>query len=321
MEPPSPTLEKVPPFTSGEVPLVSDASASQLSKPPKEITEATPRVQSQSFLNWAVRADITSLHQGTYKSRPATLLILTVHFLFPSAVGAARRLSEARIIFTFRPSHQSQRSQPYPIIRAVIPKLLEGPTTATSTVLTSSIATAVSVETPAALATGPRANLSASHTRRVEFARDELLTIRGTRWPSKEVVDLDLDIDNTARWELAENSALGRGVPAEFRCGVIVEHGGQDVEGTVKIAAQTKMGLSLFGWPWSESRPVVIKPGMSYGEGVDGVNDFAAIRDDQWDTLCSFDGDVVVRPPIMLTLHSRDGKYPVLLTVQKCKWT
>jgi len=229
VEPPSPTLKKVPPFTSGEVPLVSNASASQLSKPPKEITETTPRVQSQTFLNWAIRANITSLHQGTYRSRPATLLILTVHFLFPSAVGAARRLSEARIIFTFRPSHQShqsQRSQQYPIIRAVIPKLLEGPTTAVSTVLTSSITTAVSVETPAALAAGPRANLSASHTRRVEFARDELLTIRGTRWPSKEVVDLDLDIDNTARWELAENSALGRGVPAEFRCGVIVEHGG-----------------------------------------------------------------------------------------------
>jgi len=75
------------------------------------------------------------------------------------------------------------------------------------------------------------------------------------------------------------------------------------------------MGLSLFGWPWSESRPVVIKPGMSYGEGVDGVSDFAAIRDDQWDTLCSFDGDVVVRPHVMLSLHSLDGRYPVLLTV------
>jgi hypothetical protein len=183
------------------------------------------------------------------------LLILTVHFLFPSAVGAARRLSKARVIFSFRPS--SPESQQYPVVRAVIPKLIEGPPTA-ATISRTTVGT-LGVETQTGLPVGPQAELS--HARTVEFTRNQLLTIRGTRWPS----DLDLDIDNVARWELAENTALGRGIPTEFRCGVVVEHGGQEVEGTLKISAQTRMGLSLFGWPWSESRPVVIKPDTRYG--------------------------------------------------------
>ncbi|KAK3312651.1 hypothetical protein B0H66DRAFT_568603 [Apodospora peruviana] len=297
---PSNTEEPPPLFTSGEIPLTPDSSISQLSKPPKDITKSTPRVQSQTFLNWAVRADITSLYQGTYKSRPATLLILTVNFLFPSAVGAARRLSEARIILTFRHS-SSSRSKQYPIVRAVIPKLLEGPATPSTILTSNTTATTLSVETAQIIGVtvGPKAEVSASHTRSVGFERDQLLTIRGTRWPSKEVTDLDLDIDNVARWELAENNATGRGIPGEFRCGVVVEHDGeQEIEATVKIAAQTKMGLSLFGWPWSENRPVVIQPGTRYSGEEDGVEsgvvmgEFSEMGDDKWKLLCRVDVDV-----------------------------
>ncbi|KAH6616944.1 hypothetical protein F5144DRAFT_585022 [Chaetomium tenue] len=275
-----------PPLSSGLISLQIDSSDGQLSsKPPKEITEDAKRFQAQDFLCWGVRADVIAVYQGTHKGKPATLVVFEVRFEFPDTAGSSSRLREAKIVATFKPAPAS--AQRYPVIRAVCPKLLEGPVRLETHVRETgkTVSLHVGVE-PIPVS----AEAGLSKTKAVTFDRDQKMSIRGTRWSSKEVEDDD--IDNVARWVLAENSALGKGIPLEFRSAVVVENHDAPIHGTVKISAQTKMGMSLFGWPWADTRPIVITRSVQYGQPLGVDADFSKLTALQWEELCQFEGDI-----------------------------
>lgn len=280
-----------PPLTSGLVSLEIDSSDGQLSsKPPKEIAEDAKRFQAQDFLCWGVRADVIAVYQGTHKGKPATLVVFEVRFEFPDAAGSSSRLREAKVVATFKPAPSS--AQRYPVVRTVCPKLLEGPVRLeTHTRETGKAVTLRVGVDPIPVS----AEAELSKTKAVAFDRDQKMSIRGTRWSSKEVEDDD--IDNVARWVLAENSALGNGIPLEFRSAVVVENHDAPIHGTVKISAQTKMGMSLFGWPWADTRPIVITRSVQYGRPLGVDADFSKLVPSQWEELCRFEGDLAVSIP------------------------
>ena len=285
------------PLTSGLVSLEIDSSDGQLSiKPPQEIAEDAQRFQAQDFLCWGVRADVIGVYKGTHKGKPATLAVFEVRFEFPDAAGSSNRLREAKIVATFEPAPSSSSSsaagavaaaQRYPVVRIVCPKLLEGPMRLeTHTRETSqTVSLHVGVE-PIPVS----AEAGLSRTKAVAFDRDQKMSIRGTRWSSKG----SDNVDNVARWVLAENSALGKGIPLEFRSAVVVENHDAPVHATVKIWAQTKKGMKLFGWPWSDTRPIVITRSVQYGQPLGVDLDFSQLTPSQWEELCRFEGDITV---------------------------
>jgi len=100
--------------------------------------------------------------------------------------------------------------------------------------------------------------------------------------------------DYLAQWTLAERSVEGEGIRSVFRAGMIVRHDGEPFEGTVKVQATTKLGLGLFGWPWSGQNPIVVRPSVEVGQGPD-VQDFSQLTDEHWATICNFPGPSSVR--------------------------
>jgi hypothetical protein len=281
---------EAPLLSSGFVNFEVDSSTGQLSsKPPKQIGEEAKRVQAQDFLCWGVRADVIAVYQGKNKGKPATLAVFEVRFEFPDTAGSSSRLREAKVVATFRPAPSAKK---YPIVRVVCPKIIEGPVRPE----THTRESGMTVSLNAGVDPIPvSADAELSKTKAVAFERDQMMSIRGTRWSSKEVHDDD--IDNVARWVLAENSALGKGIPLEFRSAVVVENHEAAVHVTVKISAQTKMGLSLFGWPWADTRPIVITPSIRYGQPLGDDVDFSKLSTVQWEELCRFDGEKTVCIP------------------------
>ncbi|KAH6839579.1 hypothetical protein B0I37DRAFT_237410 [Chaetomium sp. MPI-CAGE-AT-0009] len=299
-----------PPLTSGLVSLEIDSSGGQLgSKPPKEIAEDAKRFQAQDFLCWGVRADVIAVHQGTHKGKPATLAVFEVRFEFPDAAGSSSRLREAKVVATFKPAPSSSASaQRYPVVRTVCPKLLQGPVRLETHIRETGKAVSLQVGVQPIPVS---AEAGISKTKAVAFERDQKMSIRGTRWSSKEVEDDN--IDNVARWVLAENSALGTGIPLEFRSAVVVENHDAPVHGTVKISAQTKMGMSLFGWPWADIRPIVITRSVQYGQPLGVDVDFSELTPSQWEELCRFEGDIAVS--IVFHTPSSVGSTDYLVTL------
>ena len=113
-------------------------------------------------------------------------------------------------------------------------------------------------------------------------SRDQQYKIkaRGERW-----FDEESGSANLAQWILSENSSQGTGVPTDFDCGVLYQHGGKSFQITVEVRLRTKTGLHLFGRPWTPLRPVIIREGTKFGKAVP-PSSFDDMTVDEWNTLC-----------------------------------
>ena len=283
-------------LTQSEIDLEIDGSASQLGpQPPHEISgQDREQFHSQDFLKWGVRGDIVSLHAGTYHGRPASLMIFEFSFKFPTAVGNSSRFCEATVAATFKPhcpdgndGGSDTNSPDFPALGIMSPKVIAG------TIRTMSMFT----ETGQDVVIGPPGftpitmEVGFARTQGAEWVRDHRVEIKGKFWSTKRKPAIR--VKNIARWTLNENSALAAGIPGVFRSGLVVEHHDRPICGTVKVSAKTKGGLPLFGWPWSDSFPIVLKPGVSFGNPP-RVTEFAELNEEDWKKLCPFDEVVVV---------------------------
>jgi hypothetical protein len=156
---------------------------------------------------------------------------------------------------------------PYPHVAVICPKYLHGEAS------TAQISNAIGVSA------GPEyVNLYTEH----RVAREQAYSIkaRGQRW-----LDHTTGGTSIARWVITENSSQGTGVPTDFNCGVLYQHGEKPFKLSVDVRLRTKTGLCLFGRPWSPLKPVVIRPNTKFGRTVapEGIDEMPI---DDWKALC-----------------------------------
>ncbi|KAF2188397.1 hypothetical protein K469DRAFT_748696 [Zopfia rhizophila CBS 207.26] len=272
--------------------LEVDSSGGQLgAKVTKEIAESAQRAESLDFHKWGVRADVTSVQQGIFRGKPACLIVFEFRFLFDDN-GSSNRLSEAKITATFQPPQDnSQQSvfngtalgaNNYPVVKLYCPKLVEGPVS----VEKHTKGTEVSVSLGGRGSLPAKPDVGIARSGEVEYLKDYRMQIKGKRWSSP-----GLEQDNMAIWTVLENSKQGDGIPPDFKSAVLLQHTGQPFQGTLRILAKTKMGIRLFGWPWSAPNPLLFKPDASLGQQLD-FSDFDQLSDEHWRQLCDFPGVV-----------------------------
>jgi hypothetical protein len=282
-------------FTSSTVHFKVDSSSGRLgAEPAKELAAGSQRAESLDFHKWGVRADILGLYHGTFEGKPASVVSFEFRFLFDD--GGSGRFSEAKIVTTFErlrkadktstsgKTNRLENDDDEPVVKLFAPKLIDGPVSVGKRNTETSIY--ASVGGPDTLPIKPEIGISRSNG--VEYLKDYKMQIKGKRWSSP-----GHETDNMAIWTLLENSKQGDGIPLDFRAAVLVQHAGRPFQGTIKISVRTKLGLKLFGWPWSTPNPLLFRPDVSFGALL-GVADLDTLEDSHWRKLCDFPGVVSV---------------------------
>jgi hypothetical protein len=272
---------------SRTIELELDASAGHLGSVPTEIREGAHRASFRQLGRWGAQANVLHIENGVYETRPATLFAFEFRFLFES--GSISRFTWAEVRVTFLPHQQSDpKISPgtsHTTVNHFIPCLIRGDVTPVNRSNRIEISASASGPAPAGVQPGVAATVS----RGEEFVREYRMEISGEKWTSDE----ELYDDNMVIWTLSENSRQGDGIPKALKVGVLVQHGGGPLEGTVEFKARTRSGLSLFGWPWSKPNPVIFRPTAAIGVPL-GLHTFDELKEEHWRQLADFPGLVTV---------------------------
>lgn len=278
-------------FASSTVEFEVDNEALHLGgKVPKELTETTARAISSNAGRSGVRGDVICLQHGKYKGKPATLLAVKFQFSFEQ--NSTNRFSRAEIRIAFDSSSKNASSGSKPAVRHYSPALICGPSSTGE--IKKSIGVVPSISSPAAPV---QIGVEVPMTRSTTVARDFQMKIIGEPWASDE----DAEDDDMVIWRVDENYAQTDGIPRDFKTAVVVQHTGEEFQATVHIKARTRMGISLFSWPWSKPTPLVVSNKSSFGDGV-LPDDFSALEDKHWLQWTEFQGLAAVS----LGCHSFD---------------
>ena len=118
---------------SSEVPLQVDSEPNYLGPTKaKEISSATPRVDSRDLGDMGIRVTVTHLEHGRYDSKPAALIAFKSRFLFDSIGGSSRfTKAEIRVVFDVpregkRAREAAESSSLSPSVVRFCPALIQG---------------------------------------------------------------------------------------------------------------------------------------------------------------------------------------------------
>jgi hypothetical protein len=297
-------------WTSSTVDLRVDGSAGQLGHP-KLIDETTRRVLSQDTFNWGTRVDVVGCFQGCYNGKKAVLVIFNFHFLFEPGTNSINRLSWAKITLKFRAkapeANGDDAASNIPSPRTLWPKRIAGALEALSRLSQAKITPTPRAQAPGANRDGDTFNIPIlrdlcpkliegpveikEHTSLGEIDAPRLgirlsSSVKYVRKYRMQIEGMPCS-DTDVVWHLTENKAQEDGIPSDFRTAVILEHHGNPVQGDIKIQARTASGIRLFGWPWSESCPIVFNPTVTFGDPP-GETDFAKLSEEDWAQICKF---------------------------------
>lgn len=272
-------------FASSTVELEVDNEALHLgAKLPKQLTETSARAVSNNVGRSGVRGDVIYLQHGKYKGKPATLLAFKFQFQFEQ--NSTNRFSRAEIRVAFDSKDKNASAESRPAVRHYAPALISGPSSTGQ--VTKSISVSPSITTP----TSPvQIGVEVPMTRSTTVARDFQMKIIGEPWASDE----DAEDDDMVIWRVDENYAQADGIPRDLKTAVLVQHTGEVFQATVHIKVRTRMGVSLFGWPWSKPTPLIVSDKSSFGDDILPDN-FGTLEEQHWLQLTEFQGLVAVSP-------------------------
>lgn len=270
-------------FASSTVEFEVDNEALHLgAKLPKELTETSARAVSNNVGRSGVRGDVIYLQHGKYKGKPATLLAFKFQFQFEQ--NSTNRFSRAEIRVAFDSKDKNASPESRPAVRHYAPALICGPSSTGQ--ITKSISVSPSITTP----TSPvQIGVEIPMTRSTTVARDFQMKIIGEPWASDE----DAEDDDMVIWRVDENYAQADGIPRDLKTAVLVQHTGEVFQATVHIKVRTRMGVSLFGWPWSKPTPLIVSDKSSFGDDILPDN-FSTLEEQHWLQLTEFQGLVAV---------------------------
>lgn len=270
-------------FISSSVELQVDNEALHLgAKPPKVLTETTARAVSNNMRRSGVQGNVIHLQHSTYRGKPATLLAFKFRFSFDSR--GPNRASRAEIRVAFDSHDAKPTAAPKPAVRSFAPALICGP------VRVKQVEKSVGITPSVGIPILPfQAGVEVAMAKSATFTREFQMKIVGEPWATDE----DADDDDMVTWRVDENFADDDGVPSDFKTAVLVQHGGQPFQATVQVKVRTGLGMSLFGWPWSKPRPLIVSDQESFGDAV-AVTTFDELEETHWLKLSEFPGQVVV---------------------------
>jgi hypothetical protein len=257
-------------------------------KLPKELTATTARAISNNFGGAGVGGDVTYLQHGTYDTKPATLPGFKFNFQFEP--GSAYQFSRAEIRVTFDSHGVNTRTPSKPAVKHFAPALICGLVSLGQ--VAKSVEVSPSISTPTLLV---QAGIGLTMTKSTTVAREFQMKIIGE--PSTN--DEEAEDDDTAIWWITENAAEADGIPRSLETAVLVQYSGDVFQATVHVKVHTRMGASLFGWPWSKRIPLAISNKARFGKPAITTT-FDDLEEKDWAQLTEFPGLVKVRSQIFI---------------------
>jgi hypothetical protein len=290
-------------FTSSAVELEVDHEALHLGTIPKQLTATTARAASNNFGRANVTADVIHLQHSTLGGKPATLVAFNFQFRFDQR--GTNRFSRAEIRLAFNSHGTNPGTTPKPAVKHFGPALICGPTTIGET--TKSAGVSPSINTPAL---GVQAGVQASIEKSTTVAREFQMKIIGAPYAT----DRRAEDDDMMIWRISENPGDPNGIPGDFKAAALVQHkgSGEVFQATVQIKVRTRMGMSLFGWPWSKPTPLVISDKESFGSPM--TTPFDSLKESDWAQMTEFPGLVSVCRPYFKAPIETDDKQRIRVT-------
>ncbi|KAM3074426.1 hypothetical protein ACMFMF_006438 [Clarireedia jacksonii] len=224
-----------------------------------------------------VRGMVTTVCDGTFNGRPASLIILK--FALRSG-DHGFRFKNANVKVTFAPHPSASPNQPSPSVVKFAPRKLYGHPTVEDKKHT--VDGEFSLQVPAGPVTiGPSVSVSHEST----FEQNYRYSLVGNFWSSKQESGWDL-----VYWDMKENRRTKEGIPDQLVVGIIVERYGA-FTADVEVTVDTPVMNGIFGFPWSKERPVTFVPGVETGDGAVRTRRFEDLTEEDWKMLTPSEGE------------------------------
>ncbi|PQE08106.1 ankyrin repeat-containing protein [Rutstroemia sp. NJR-2017a BVV2] len=224
-----------------------------------------------------VRGMVTTVCDGTFKGRPASLIILT--FALRSG-DHGFRFKQANVKVAFAPHPSASSNEPGPSVVKFAPRKLYGRPTVEGKKHT--VDGEFSLQVPAGPVTvGPSVSVGHEST----FEKNHRYSLVGNFWSSNQESGWDI-----VYWDMKENRRTKEGIPDQLVVGIIVErHGPFTAE--VEVTVDTPMMNGIFGFPWTKERPVTFVPGVETGESSVRTRMFEDLNTEDWKMLTPPEGE------------------------------
>ncbi|KAF2163916.1 hypothetical protein M409DRAFT_57027 [Zasmidium cellare ATCC 36951] len=254
---------------------------------PNPSTRERFKITHRDLSNLSLLAHVTRVQYGYFHDDPACLLGLK--FQFQSGGGGSHHAwrferADIRIQFEGRDGEGED-----PVVVDYGPKRLVSNGTDERRDWWCSATLSATASTPVAITPSASASLSAGQTS--SYTHHTATEISGA-----EFTDHAHSEPTIVKFWLREDERQKSRIPLEFACAVVVKYAGGG--GPFQATVDVKVGpvFDLLATPWGPESPVVLEPGVEFGEGVGlgqgQVVDFARLGAEEWRDLVAPDWGV-----------------------------
>jgi hypothetical protein len=242
---------------SSTVPLTIEPGSGELGIKNKN-RELRPNIIAQRLGECLVTGTLKGVYDGTYNGSSAALLLF--HFNFHSPLSQKMwRYTDAKIEITFsrdlKPHEVDVDDGKAPRIVSIFPYAVNGNVSEEHRRWAYELSVPVGLNTlsPVDIKVEPKISKESS------FIVGHRMQIQGLVYSSNR----KLDLSNVATWDMSENDIQETGIPHDFRCGLVVLHGGVDFQANIQVKFSIPLGggLRLTGWPWTKDDPLLFDRG------------------------------------------------------------
>lgn len=216
-----------------------------------------PEITRRELGECRLTAELKNVHYGKFNGIEAALVIIQVSFISGSRIryqSATIRVAFERHLYNSSSKHGNS-----PIVCCFFPWRVFGVVTEETHRWAWNASFGLSA--PATVPIGVSAQVARSHD--TEFVQGKRMEIQG----SKDTSSSTGRGYNVAEWRLKENAAQQDGIPHQFICAAIVQHGGNKFQADVDIqvvtssrkwynpVANTRAWI-MQAWPWTKDDPI-----------------------------------------------------------------
>ncbi|KPI45467.1 uncharacterized protein AB675_533 [Cyphellophora attinorum] len=226
-----------------------------------------PKIYQRDLGQLSVIGSLKRVKYGTWHQEPACLI--SMKFQFQNGNARTLRLTKAdiQIEFTSRPVSTPDAD---PKLLEYGPKYLQSNGTIENRTW-NYVATLSANATLGSAEVGPQLELGAGGS----FSKNFAAEVEVDDWGNG-----NHQRPNCLRVWMREDKKQESGIPQELHLTAIVSSSGA-MQATVQVRANNI--FHLLAWPWSARDPVLLQPGVEYGDKIRDVDfDFSALTSDEW---------------------------------------
>ena len=216
-----------------------------------------PEITRRELGECRLTVELKTIHYGKFNGAEAALVIIEVKF--QSGCRIRYQSATIRIGFDRQSRGENPDSLSRPIVCSFFPWRVFG--VLTEETHSWNWNSSFGVSAPATVPVGANVQITRSHN--TQFVVGQRMEIHG----SKDSNSKTGRGFNVAEWRLKENMAQQDGLPHQFTCATIVQHGGAAFQADVDVQvvtsgrkwynlAATSQAWVMQAWPWTKDDPI-----------------------------------------------------------------